>query len=45
MTLPGVGTLGRVQGFTVHVDPEYDDGVRVRVTDAPVTQRAVPEND
>jgi len=45
MTLPGVRTLGRVQGFTVDLDPEYDDGVRVRVTDATVTQRAVQEND
>jgi len=45
MTLPGIRTLGRVQGFTVTLDPAFDDGVRVRVANATVTQRAVPEQD
>lgn len=45
MTLPGVRTLGRVQGFTVDIDPEYDDGVRLRVTNATVQRRPISEED
>lgn len=41
MTLPGVRTLGRVQGFTVDLDPAYDDGVRIDVTDATVRTRSL----
>ncbi|WP_227132982.1 histidine kinase N-terminal 7TM domain-containing protein [Halorubellus salinus] len=36
MALPNVRSLGRVQGWRVDVDPEYDDGVRVVVANASV---------
>jgi|AntRauTorcE11898_2_1112593.scaffolds.fasta_scaffold00024_54 signal transduction histidine kinase len=43
MALPNVRSLGHVQGWSVDVDPDYDDGVRVLVTDVQVERGVTVE--
>ncbi len=40
MELPTVRTLGQVHGWSVDLDPEYRDGVRLRVRDVDVVDRS-----
>ena len=42
MALPTVRLLARVQGWTADIDPEYDDGVRLRIRGVTVRTKAEP---